>query len=159
MHNPDTPSRRYQALLELLRASEALWQASRVFFSRWDISASQFNVLNLLSAAPDGVGQTELSRQLVMHRSNITGLVDRLEARGLVRRRSIENDRRAHRVVLTPRGVALVQAILPLYHQAAEEVWNDIPAASIESLLDQLAKLQTNINAMIPSLSSHENQS
>ena len=43
-----TSGPRYQALIELLRTAENLWNASRVFFARWELSPSQFNVLNLL---------------------------------------------------------------------------------------------------------------
>src|SRR5580692_12405550 len=92
------PGPRHQALIELLRTAETLWNASRVFFARWDLSPSQFNVLNLLYDLPDGCSQIELSRQLIMHRSNVTGLVDRLESRGLLRRAENPHDRRAFNV-------------------------------------------------------------
>ena len=101
---PRSPGPRYRALLQLLRTTETLWNASRVFFERWRLSPSQFNVLNLLAGHPDGLSQTELSRQLIMHRSNVTGLIDRLEARRLVQRRDTTADRRAYRVVLSPPG-------------------------------------------------------
>src|ERR1700733_10022948 len=97
-----TPGPRYQALIELLRTAETLWNASRAFFARWDLSPSQFNVLNLLHDLPGGCSQIELSRQLIMHRSNVTGLVDRLESRGLLRRTDSPTDRRAFTVILTP---------------------------------------------------------
>ena len=58
---------RYRALLELLRTAESLWNASRIFFARWDLGPSQFNVLNLLADLPQGCTQVELSRQLIMH--------------------------------------------------------------------------------------------
>src|SRR6058998_3128619 len=121
------PGPRYQALLELLRTAETLWNASRVFFTRWDLSPSQFNVLNLLYDQPQGCSQIELGRLLVMHRSNVTGLVDRLEARGLVRRRDHSTDRRAFNVLLTPAGKQLIRQIQPHYHKAAEEVWGHLP--------------------------------
>ena len=93
---PPLPGPRYQALLQLLRTAEALWNASRNFFARWDLSPSQFNVLNLLYDQPEGCTQIDLSRSLIMHRSNVTGLVDRLETRGLVRRHDSAHDRRAY---------------------------------------------------------------
>src|ERR1700733_3319928 len=99
-----TPGPRYQALIELLRTAETLWNASRIFFARWDLSPSQFNILNLLYEQPDGCTQIDLSRQLIMHRSNVTGLVDRLEARGLLQRRPNPTDRRAFKVALTDAG-------------------------------------------------------
>lgn len=44
-------------------------------------------MLNLLYGVDEGLSQTQLSPELVMHRSNITGLVDRLEERGLLARK------------------------------------------------------------------------
>src|SRR5438128_2248219 len=116
------PGPRYQALLQLLRTAETLWNASRLFFEEWKLGPSQFNLLNLLSDHPNGVSQTELSRQLIMHRSNVTGLVDRLEGRGLVRREALPQDRRVYRVVLTHAGHTLLGEILPKYYAAAEQV-------------------------------------
>src|SRR5260221_13601032 len=99
--DPEGPGPRYQALIELLQTAESLWNASRFFFARWDLSPSQFNILSLLHDVPGGCSQIELSRQLIMHRSNVTGLVDRLEARGLLQRRPNPTDRRAFNVVIT----------------------------------------------------------
>jgi len=138
------PGPRYQALIELLRTAETLWNASRVFFARWDLSPSQFNVLNLLHQIPDGCTQIELSRQLIMHRSNVTGLVDRLEKRRLVKRREDAHDRRAFIVVLTPAGRELLDKIQPHYHAAAESVWGGIPAARARQLVDELKTVSAN---------------
>lgn len=135
------PGPRYEALLELLSAAEALWNASRVFFVRWDLSPSQFNVLNLLYDRPGGCTQVELSRRLIMHRSNITGLVDRLEARGLVRRRDNPADRRAFNVVLTPAGAKLMRQVLPSYHEAAEKVWGGLSPKRAQQLASELAEV------------------
>src|SRR5271157_4235330 len=105
---PPSANRPYLALVQLLRAADTLWNASRAFFARWDLSPSQFNILNLLEDRPGGLSQTALGRELVMHRSNLTGLIDRLEKRGLVRRCDVAADRRAYRVVMTPEGSRLL---------------------------------------------------
>ena len=142
--SPPSPGPRYQALLQLLRTAEALWNASRNFFARWDLSPSQFNVLNLLYDQRAGCTQIELSRSLIMHRSNVTGLVDRLEARGLVRRHDSAHDRRAYRVVLTTTGRKLVQRILPWYFAAAEKVWGALPVGRTHQLVRELTQVCTN---------------
>jgi DNA-binding MarR family transcriptional regulator len=49
----------------------------------------------------------ELARRLHMDASNLTGLVDRLERRGLVERRPDPADRRVRHLVLTPEGTRL----------------------------------------------------
>lgn len=138
------PGPRYQALIQLLRTAEELWNASRVFFARWDLSPSQFNLLNVLTDFPDGCTQSDLSRQLIMHRSNVTGLVDRLEERGLVARQASATDRRAWFVVLTPAARTLLAEIFPHYYAAAEQVWGTLPAARAEKLVTELAVISEN---------------
>lgn len=133
---PHTP--RYDALLQLLKTADAILNASRAFFAPWDLSPSQFNVLNLLHGVPEGATQTDLGRDLIVHRSNITGLVDRLERRGLVLRKEVAEDRRVYRVVLTPAGVRLMDDVVPLYRQKAEELWGNCPKKSLSLLITQL---------------------
>ena len=134
----------YRALMELLRTADSVWNASRLFFERWDLSPSQFNVLNLLRLNPAGLSQTDLSRQLIMHRSNLTGLVDRLEHRGLVARRDVAADRRAYRVVLTAAGARLLNDILPRYYQGAAQVWDRLSAQRAEALIADLQQVARN---------------
>ncbi len=142
--SPPLPGPRYQALLQLLHTAEALWNASRSFFARWELSPSQFNVLNLLYDRRDGCTQIELSRSLIMHRSNVTGLVDRLELRGLVQRRESAHDRRAYHVVLTTAGRKRLRQILPRYYAAAEQVWGALPVARTHQLVSELTRVCAN---------------
>ena len=143
----------YRALMELLRTADTVWNASRVFFERWHLSPSQFNVLNLLRFNPAGLSQTDLSRQLIMHRSNLPGLVDRLEKRGLVSRREVAADRRAYSVVLTSAGARLLRDILPRYYEEAVRVWDRLPAkraAELSADLQQIARNVQEIAARLP---------
>jgi len=151
-----TPGPRYPALMQLLRTADTLWNTSRVFFARWDLSPSQFNVLNLLYEAPSGLTQVELSRELLMHPSNVTGLVDRLARRKLVERREAPDDRRAWRVVLTAAGQRLIREILPYYYQAAEEVWGDLPVNRTTRLTEDLAAVCANAQRMAAALAATE---
>ena len=142
----------YRALMELLRAADTVWDASRIFFERWDLSPSQFNVLNLLRLNPDGLSQTDLSRQLIMHRSNLTGLVDRLEKRGLVARREVAADRRAYSVVLTAAGTKLLREILPRYYEEAARVWDRLPARRATELIADLQQVTRNVQQIAANL-------
>ena len=142
----------YRALMELLRTADTVWNASRVFFERWDLSPSQFNVLNLLQSNPAGLSQTDLSRQLIMHRSNLTGLVDRLEKRGLVARREVADGHRAYSVVLTDAGAALLRDILPRYYEDAAQVWGHLSARRAAELMADLKKVAQNAQHIAASL-------
>jgi DNA-binding MarR family transcriptional regulator len=140
---PSTTSR-YEALLQLLRTADVIWNASRLFFQEWDLSPSQFNVLNLLESNPEGLSQTDLGRQLITHRSNVTGLVDRLEKRGLVQRKEAIGDRRAYRVVLTRKGSMLLRGIFPRYYQKADHVWNGVSGGRISDFLTAMDHVARN---------------
>lgn len=62
----------------------------------------------LTTVAAGELTHGELAGRLHCDKTNITGLVDRLERRGLVRRRPDADDRRVMRVGLTDQGVELV---------------------------------------------------
>lgn len=117
------------ALIDVVRTADALLEASRALFARWELSTAQFNVLNVLEEAADGFTQTELSDLLVTHRSNVTGLVDRMEKRVWVRREPDPTDRRVNRIVLTDEGRRLVHTVRPRYYEIAERIWGDRPEA------------------------------
>lgn len=62
----------------------------------------------LMQMQPDTpLPMNEIATILHCDNSNVTGLVDRLETRGLVARRPYEHDRRVKHVMLTPAGVEL----------------------------------------------------
>jgi MarR family transcriptional regulator, organic hydroperoxide resistance regulator len=70
------------------------------------LSPAQCHVLHLIEPGrPIPMGQ--LAETLACDASNVTGLVDRLESRGLVRRRASEEDRRVKVLELTPTGARL----------------------------------------------------
>jgi DNA-binding MarR family transcriptional regulator len=155
--NPDEDPR-YLALIQLLRTADEIWKASRLFFERWHLSPSQFNLLNLLRLYPEGLSQTELSRYLLMHRSNITGLVDQMEKQGLARRDDVAEDRRAYRVVLTPVGARLVAEILPGYFQGAMSVWGRLPNRRVSDIAAVLEQVAGNVEAIAAEAAARNGQ-
>ncbi len=75
------------------------------------LSPAQCHVLHLIEPErPIPMG--ELAETLACDASNVTGLVDRLESRGLVRRRPSAEDRRVKVLVLTPTGSRLRAVLL-----------------------------------------------
>jgi DNA-binding MarR family transcriptional regulator len=74
--------------------------------AEFGLSPPQMFALNALD--PDRpIPMRELATQLHCDSSNVTGLVDGLEAHGLVERRSAEHDRRMRMLVVTERGMEL----------------------------------------------------
>src|SRR6185436_10771465 len=79
--------------------------------AEFQLSPAQCHVLHLIEPGrPIAMGQ--LADTLACDRSNVTGLVDRLESRGLLRRHPSTKDRRLKVLDLTPAGARLRAVVL-----------------------------------------------
>lgn len=120
-------STHYQGTIEEIRALDAfikLMRATNAVSARVDshgttgeLSVTQFGALEMLYHLGP-VNQSEIGQKLLISKSNVVGVVDKLEAAELVRRcRSLE-DRRLVFIHLTDKGRSLIEALLP-HHVAA----------------------------------------
>ena len=75
-------------------------------------------LLHLYAAGPDGLSMSELAGAVVISRSGLTGLVDRMAAAALVTRDADSTDRRSIRLVLSETGRATYEEARPT-HRAA----------------------------------------
>ncbi len=79
--------------------------------SEFELSLAQCHVLHLIE--PDRpIPMGRIAEALACDASNVTGLVDRLESRGLIRRQASAGDRRVKVLELTPTGVRLRSTLL-----------------------------------------------
>src|SRR5947209_19955507 len=85
-----------------------------------DITASQLQVLHRLWEG-DGILTSTLTRDICSDGGTITGLLDRLEAKGLIRRERSTDDRRAVQVFLTPAGRVLQEPLMEILTARSEE--------------------------------------
>ena len=93
------------AVIGILRAADALQERLEAALVKVGLSISKFDALEQLLAAGSPLTLGELAGCLHCVRSNVTQLVDRLEAEGLVKRGSCPQDRRAIRAMVTPIGL------------------------------------------------------
>ncbi|WP_447007933.1 MarR family winged helix-turn-helix transcriptional regulator [Saccharothrix isguenensis] len=99
------------------------------------LTPQQGQLLCVLMAQPYGMG--ELCAILGLAKSSLTGLVDRSERNGLVRREPDPEDTRAVRVALTPRGSALAEEF---HHQTCRRI-DELPVSLDAAERDTLAAL------------------
>jgi DNA-binding MarR family transcriptional regulator len=95
--------RAWQLLMRFFFAQRARLPASGAEF---DLSSIQCHVLHLIEPGRP-LPMSRLADTLSCDASNVTGLVDRLESRGLVQRQSSPKDRRVKVLQLTPAGTRL----------------------------------------------------
>jgi MarR family transcriptional regulator, 2-MHQ and catechol-resistance regulon repressor len=106
------------AYVKLLRAGRAVVARVEPRLAAAGLTPTQFGVLEaILHKGP--LGQRELGRKVLTSPGNMTDLIDKLEARGLVQRTRHKQDRRAVLVELTAAGRALVE---PLFTDHAADI-------------------------------------
>ena len=88
-----------------------------------------------------GCTHTELSRGLLLDNSAITGLVDRLEKRGLARRQISERDRRAIRLEPTDAGIKAAAAALPVLGEFNAAIQKGFTPSEIDTFARVLASI------------------
>ncbi len=108
-----------------------------------DLSLPSYDVLVQLSEAPDHrLRMTELADRVLLSRSGLTRLVDRLVRDGLVVRRACPSDARGTHAVLTDAGLDRLRAAWPTHlagvDQHVTSHWTDDEAALVADLLDRL---------------------
>jgi DNA-binding MarR family transcriptional regulator len=95
-----------------------------------------------LARAPEqGFTFVELSRLLLVTSGNLTGIIDRLEAEGLVRRETEASDRRMVRMTLTPLGRKRTGEMLPRHGDDVAEMLAS-PAARVHGAPNELLGAQ-----------------
>lgn len=107
-----------------------------------DLSAPKFAALSALVRADRPLSLGELAGKLTCVRSNITQLVDRLEADGLVKRADDPADRRAIRAEVTPLGRERQAAGAKLMNRVHEELWNQLSAHDRDALMRALGAIK-----------------
>ncbi|MEO7726320.1 MAG: MarR family transcriptional regulator [Burkholderiales bacterium] len=98
------PSKTRQLMRALVSASHAVEDRWEEALARVALSGPKFVALTVLVEAGEPLSLGELAARLICVRSNITQLVDRLEADKLVRRVEDPTDRRGKRAAITPLG-------------------------------------------------------
>ena len=129
---------------DIVSTADLFLRESTRLFKPHGLTAAQFNVLNIL-ADPElakGVSQRELADLLVVDRSNVTGLIDRMEAAGWVRRADDPADRRVYRVNLTGSGRRLWEKVSPGYDSVVRQVSGRLSERQMRDGIAMLATLR-----------------
>jgi DNA-binding MarR family transcriptional regulator len=109
-----------EASLSIVRTADVLFQRTAELLKPFDLSLSQYNVLRILRGAKEALACGQIADRMVSRDPDITRLLDRMEARGLISRARDEQDRRVVKAQITAKGLSLLEEIQPLitaHHQ------------------------------------------
>jgi DNA-binding MarR family transcriptional regulator len=132
----------------LLTCSTLIEHAVRQGLHReFGITLPRFDLLSQLDRAGEGLTMGELSRRLMVSNGNVTGLIDRLVAEGLVIRQASPSDRRAQLVRLTSAGKAAFDAMIPKHQDFIAERFHGLARSELAELHRLLGKLKESFKA------------
>ena len=126
----------------------AMTQIERELFRAKAISLTWYDVLVALSNAPNQrLRMGELAESLVLSRSGLTRLIDRIERAGMVRREASTEDGRGAVAVLTDAGDSAVQDAWPHYARGIAQYFaRDLNATELRVIGTALAKVRDRVN-------------
>lgn len=125
-NEPQTPGptiqgRAWRALLETHR--ELIARIEEEFGTNTPLELQHYDVMFHVSEARDGIRMTDLANAVVLTKSGLTSLVDRMEVVGLIERRPDPEDRRATRIHLTPEGKERFTEASLHHREVVRQIW------------------------------------
>lgn len=127
---------------ELVRAYQAFETYSAAHIRELGLTPCQFDIVATLGNT-DGMSFKELGEKTLITKGTLTGVVDRLEAGGLVRRVASPSDRRSQIVRLTRKGEALFAKVFPAHMEYVGRAFAAFSQAELndaEAVLLQLGR-------------------
>lgn len=109
---------------------------------------SQFDIIATLGNTP-GMTCKELGEKTLITKGTLTGVLDRLEAKGLIQRER-GDDRRQLFIKLTAEGEAQFASAFPEVVKQGRENFQDYQPEDFEALEAQLTKLKTTLSRQLP---------
>lgn len=109
-----------------------------------DLSKEQWSVLKRLNVN-DGQSQNDLAFITHRDKTSMTRLVNTMESKDLVVRKSDENDRRVNRIFLTDHGKEVIEKVTPIMYDLIPAVQESLTEEEIENLINTLKKVKAKI--------------
>ena len=107
----------------------------------------QFDLLAQLDKAPDGLSMGALSRRMMVTNGNVTGIADRLESVGMVRRARGRGDRRTQTVSLTPSGRDAFRRMAHAHEGWIAELFAGLDQSEVAALMEALGRAKQSARA------------
>ena len=101
-------------LRPLVEAYLAFYRVGNRHIQSMGLTPGQFDVIAELEGTK-GLTCAQLSEQTLITKGTLTGVLDRLEQRGLIQRESVGGDRRATSIELTGKGIDMFEKVFPAH--------------------------------------------
>jgi DNA-binding MarR family transcriptional regulator len=117
---------------------------------QFQVTLPRFDLMAQLQRVPEGMTLGELSRRMMVSNGNLTGLVERLVASGLVERAPNAEDRRATFVRLTPAGRRAFAQMAERHAAWIAELFDGLTESDMAQLMRLLGRMKQSVRSAIP---------
>lgn len=131
-----------EALLNLQRTADHLQIAYTRLFRDHGITSQQYNVLRILRGAGEPLPILEIGDRMVTVVPAITGLIDRLEKRGLVKRTRTEADRRVVTVSILNKGLNLLAGLDEPTRALSRQLLDHMDDEELRAAIEMLERMR-----------------
>jgi DNA-binding MarR family transcriptional regulator len=131
----------------LRQISHQTYVDSRKGAKPYGITAAQAAVIKTLYSSEKNYSLSALSRVLEVTPPNITGIIDRLEEKRMVKRKKSEGDRRKFKIELTAKGIELAKNLPDIAEQKLMHGLKDLSPASVHSIYSGLSAISKAMGA------------
>jgi DNA-binding MarR family transcriptional regulator len=131
----------HDLLVVLLTLHNAIQRRGDTFFQDYGLTDAQFNILNLIGLADGPLDQWVLTERLLVGKSSVSIVLNRMVKAGLIQRGEHARDRRRVVLSLTRKGRELWRKIAPRYSEGVREIFSVLPRKRREAFLDDLEVL------------------
>ncbi|PWB58655.1 MAG: MarR family transcriptional regulator [Nitrosomonadales bacterium] len=128
-------------LRELAAAYQAFEAFSAAHIRSLDLTPAQFDIIATLGNTA-GMPLKELGEKTLITKGTLTGVVDRLTDKNLVRRVASPSDGRSQIVQLTPQGEAMFAAVFPAHLAYLAQAFSELSAQDLVSMEQTLSRLR-----------------
>ncbi len=128
-------------LREFVRAYQAFSAFDEEHIRKLGLTVPQYDVIATLGNTP-GMMMGQLAEKTLVTKGTLTGIVDRLEQKGLVRREVPPDNRRCFKIVLTPEGEAVFETVFPTHINRLKERFNQLNETELNEIKTALERLR-----------------
>jgi DNA-binding MarR family transcriptional regulator len=140
---------RHETALNIVRTATLLTMKGAQIFRQFDLTEAQFNVLFSLKSTNGDITQAELGKRLVVTRASITSVLDKLESKQLVNRKTVPGNRRIHHVELTHEGALLIEKVEPIYRAEIHKALSEFQDEDCQSIIHYMEATREKVHTMM----------
>jgi DNA-binding MarR family transcriptional regulator len=135
----------FESALALLDVLDAELEHAVGISQRW------YDVLVHLEESPQGIPMNELAERILYSKSGFTRVIDRMEEAGLVRRARPDNDRRTILIVLTDKGIEMMECARRHHRDGIQRHFaQHLTETDIKALIRALEKVSAHARPLRP---------